>query len=565
MSNFTESQSQSQIVENFISFFSETSINFQSQEEENITFGKIILSPDKFNAIIKKLIKLEIYLDNSASMSDKCSDRKTKLNNMQFAIINSLRYLVKHKILVQVTVYSFDDTIIKVVDSTILCEENIDEIALKIDKITPNGGTNIAAVLDSEVAFKKSEDDTSDRIFAMFTDGQATEGRTRNNTKLIEIANKIDDSTTIATFGCGLDHDYHLLSGIAKRKNSSYKFIGKLEEAALIMGEFLDKILYKILTQVKISITNGEIYDWRTNSWMTEIATENIVAECNKTYNIRSNTPDTTIVTISAIIVETGEPFEYTIIDKNLDQDLRKDIYRQKTLECLFQANEYNRNICEETEIKIKTKLRDLLKDMKKFMDDNTLREDLFMKLLCDDIVTAFKTIGTPVGLMYTSSRQTTQGNQSIHNNIFEDDNLEIPSMTRGLTTRVQQMDDSLQIPTTKRGFSLQIQDMDDDLSYKGRQFPRMQRLLEEDEKEDDDSMFADLQNCSMMSTGLRRAKTGVVTFKKNIQEDVEDNDIFTNHKTLASDISPYENLKTITLMRDVSYTQPEKDDETNP
>ena len=38
--------------------------------------------------------------------------------------------------------------------------------------------------------------------------------------------------------------------------------------------------------------------------------------------------------------------------------------------------------------------------------------------------------------------------------------------------------------------------------------------------------------------------------------------DDFNQHQTLASDVSPYENLKTITLMRDVSYTPKEEKEE---
>ena len=163
MSNFTQSQSQMNNI------FLETSIQFSPLEGDgNLTFGKIVLNPDKIIAT-KKLIDLIIKLDNSGSMNDLCPDRKTKLQNMQFAITNALRYLVKHNILVQLTISSFDDTIIKVIERTILTEENIEEIAKQIDKIKPNGGTNIAAVLNEEATFKKLEDDNTDRVFAMFT------------------------------------------------------------------------------------------------------------------------------------------------------------------------------------------------------------------------------------------------------------------------------------------------------------------------------------------------------------------------------------------------------------
>ena len=51
-------------------------------------------------------------------------------------------------------------------------------------------------------------------------------------------------------------------------------------------------------------------------------------------------------------------------------------------------------------------------------MDENDLREDVFMKMLCDDIFVCYNAIGTPLGHMYISSRQTSQATQGIHTNM---------------------------------------------------------------------------------------------------------------------------------------------------
>jgi hypothetical protein len=374
----------------------------------------------------------------------------------------------------------------------------------------------------------------------MFTDGQATSGRTTNKHALKKIADKIADTTTIVTVGCGLDHDFELLSSIADRKNSSYKFIGKLEEAALACGEVLDKILNKILKNVTITVQNGQIYNWKTNEWTDRIETDNIVAECDKTYNVRSSTPDDFRISINATIVETDEPFEFSIIDKNMNQDLRKDKYRQRTLELLYEVNVYNKNIMEqthETNKEFKNKLKELLKEMKIFMDDNHLRDDLFMKMLCDDIFVSHKTFGTAHGNMYTASRQTSQATQGIHSNTLtvEYDDLPMPpppALTRGLTCQIQTMEDE-----------------------------------DYDEEEEDDIVnngaidaCSDIQFCSMQAPPkLKRSIARNVVFL----DQEEDEDIFTSHKTMESDVSPYANLKTLTLMREVSYT-PKKDDETD-
>lgn len=554
--------------------FIETAIQFESRKEEaeagELIFGKILLNPTSTDKPTNQPLDFAFWLDNSASMDDRCSDGRTKLNNMIFAISNALRYLVNHNIPAKINLHTFDDRTIEVIPPVIITSENIEPIIEKINKIKSNGSTNIEGVLQSEIAHQNIEG--MDRIFAMFTDGRATAGRIADASGLVRMANKINDSTTIATFGCGQDHDYYLLSGIAKKENSTYKFIGKIEESALVIGEFLDKILYKLLVHAKIRITNGEIYDWKSSTWTGEISIENIITECNKTYHIRSATPDAVEVTVLATMVETGEPFEHTISSKIMDQDLRKDIFRQKTLEILYEANQYNQHQSSEYGLDIKSQLRDLLKSMKQFMDENSLREDLFMKLLCDDIVIAFKTLGSPIGLMYTNSRHVTQGTQSIHSNVIEESDMpDMPILTRGLTTRIQQMDNSLmpKQPVLKRGVSLQLAEMEDDIAIRAAFMP----MVPEDDNEEEDDGPGDLMNCSMLATpALKRSNAisyGFPDFQKQYDNTLQaDDDLIDSHQTLASDISPYENCKTMKLMREVSYTPPkdqDKDQEPNP
>jgi uncharacterized protein YjaG (DUF416 family) len=448
-------------------------------------------------------------------------------------------------------VNTFDDKIKNIIKSQELNSENIEEFSDKIRKIRPMGGTDIEEVLKMEASFEKPEDYPSERIFLMFTDGQdnnVSYGRTTKKL-LKEIADKISETTTIVTIGCGTDHDYELLSSIASRRNSSYKFIGKLEEAAMACGEVLDKILNKILKNIEITVQNGEIYDWKTNNWTNKILTENIVGECDKTYNVRSSTPDEFSITITGIIVETDELFEYSITDKNMDQDLKKDEWRQQTLELLYEVNEYNKT-CKSNQLELvkelKIKLKELMINMKKYMDDNMFRDDLFMKMLTDDIFTAHTTFGTAHGHMYVASRQTSQATQGIHNNTApEFTNNSFPRalpLMRGLTCQVQQMNqddefDLLRPPTLKRGVSHYVQSMNEDED-------------EDDEKDDD------IVNCSMP------AYKNVPKLKRSSVGFVDEDDVFSRHITLKSDVSPYANLKTVTLMREVSYTPKNPEEE---
>jgi hypothetical protein len=60
----------------------------------------------------------------------------------------------------------------------------------------------------------------------------------------------------------------------------------------------------------------------------------------------------------------------------------------------------------------LRRKLAAFMEEMKKFMSDNGLTDDKFMKNLCDDIYVCFRTFDTRYGNMFCSARQTSQGAQ---------------------------------------------------------------------------------------------------------------------------------------------------------
>jgi len=555
MSNFTESP--------IFQPFSSTSVDFETIVEDNITFGKIKLNVNNF-PITKKHLDFDFNVDNSGSMSFQTPDGRTKMDHMNFTVENILRYLHEHNVSSTICVNTFDNNILNIVEQQELNSENIELISSKIRKIRPIGGTNIGKVLDMEATFVKSKNYSSERIFLMFTDGQAVDGIT-DKKKLKAISDKISETTTIVTVGCGTDHDYELLSNIASRRNSNYKFIGKLEEAAMACGEILDKILNKILKNVEISVQNGEIYDWKTNTWTNKIHTDNIVGSCDKTYSVRSLTPEEFNIIITATIVETDEPFECSIVDKNMNQDLIKDKWRQKTLEILYEVNAYNKSgkMSIETTKELKCKLKELMIDMKKYMDDNKLRDDLFMKMLTDDIFIAHTTFGTSHGHMYVASRQTSQATQGIHNNTIQVPNHILNKMTPDLNCQfsqinVEEYDIPPPIPIMERSVTCQINQMieDDEFELSSIPIPKFNKglshylytMIEEEKEQEQDTNFC--------TPTLKRTNGKSIGFFQ------EEEDVFNRHVTLDSDVSPYANIKTVSIMREVSYTPKKSESE---
>lgn len=397
---------------------------------EDVKFGII-----NFKAITSDEINNELDLvfsvDASASMSDICSDNRSKMQHIIHTLKNMIMFFNKHpNINVNITIDSFDDKIYEIVPRTKVTEESMTEIISKIEKIFPNGSTNI------ELALKNASEKISELNYLhpnniishiFMTDGESTAG-SNNIQKLQKI---IDIETSHSFIGFGIDHDGSLLNGLGSIGKNGYYFIDKLEYAGLVYGEILHGIIYKLLDDVEIEIENGLIYDFKTNTWVHNLAIGSIVSEANKTFNIISSNPDQCKTTIKGTLDDLMLTLPSTKIE---DSDLTTHIYRQRSLQLLYEVNEFcnkkrdldnntnslfNNNVTideinnmRKEKKDLKLKLTNLLGEIKKYMEDNNLQDDKTLKNLCDDIYISYRTFGTKVGTMFCTARLTSQGAQ---------------------------------------------------------------------------------------------------------------------------------------------------------
>jgi hypothetical protein len=63
-------------------------------------------------------------------------------------------------------------------------------------------------------------------------------------------------------------------------------FVDKLENSGLVYGEILHDIVYKFMTNVRLTIQNGLIYDFKKNVWVESFNVGELVSEANKIYHI---------------------------------------------------------------------------------------------------------------------------------------------------------------------------------------------------------------------------------------------------------------------------------------
>jgi predicted house-cleaning noncanonical NTP pyrophosphatase (MazG superfamily) len=368
-------------------------------------------------------------VDCSYSMSDMCSDNKTKMQHIIHTLKNMILFFNEHpNVKINITINAFDVEIYPIVSRTKITRDNLREIILKVERIVPLGSTNI------ELALRKSREEIN-RLVTEFphtivnhvfmTDGESVEG-TKNITILQSL---VVPTVTNAFVGFGIEHDAALLNGLSSVGKSAYYFIDKLESAGLVYGEILHGIIYNLLTNVEITIENGFIYNYKTNTWVNSLEIGDIVSEANKTYNIISSTPDECRINITGSMDGLVMSFPSTIAENT---DLSIHAYRQRTLQILYDVNQYcivkqkpldfsnsllhvqDIHFADEQEHreKLGTELANLIEEIKKYMADNTLEDNKILKNLCDDIYICYRTFGTKFGTMYCTARQTSQGSQ---------------------------------------------------------------------------------------------------------------------------------------------------------
>lgn len=383
-------------------------------------------------------IEFIFVVDCSGSMSDRCADGRSKMQHITHTLKNMILFFNNHpNINLFITINAFDTQIYKIVERTNITKDNSVEILKKIDDITPLGSTNIElALLDSARNIEQIKNlyPTHKINHIFMTDGEANDG----STDIHELQGHIINNVTNIFIGFGIDHDATLLNGISSVGKGAYYFIDKLESSGLVYGEILHSIIYKLLTDPEITITNGLIYDYKNNSWVEKLRICDIISESNKIFNIASNNPDECKVEIKASLC----PWLNTIFPSTRieNTDLTCHLYRQRTLQILFEVNEFfkktrenrlmdndifslinrrNRNRENDSlydeKNDIKMRLFNFITEMKNYISDNNLENNKILKNLCDDIYVCYRTFDTKYGDMFCTARQTSQGTQRIY------------------------------------------------------------------------------------------------------------------------------------------------------
>jgi len=388
-------------------------------------FGKLAITIAK-TKITKKSIFIKSTLDVSGSM-DQISDKNgTRLDYVKRTLVKMLQFLATmNDVEIWIQIDSFSTTFNNVIEKVLLSPDMLDELIIKINTLTSDKMTNIELALSESNKIMESiisQHPEYKTVHLFLTDGEPTVGENTINT-LVKLVNPAYSTVFI---GYGTDHNSQLLTAFANEGiHNKYMFIDNFENTGLVYGEIVHALLYSAIEHATITMNEGSfIYDAKTNSWKESLLIPVLLSEKEYIYHIKTADLDNTTCIIDGnvyneqAISEIKNEKEVLYIVKHnsntyekSDIDLSKYIFRQKTMELLYEAT----NINKDDKNYLKKKMKDFFRIMTLFMKSNNLQDDIFMKVLCEDIHISYTTLGSVYGNMLSASRNVSQREQTCY------------------------------------------------------------------------------------------------------------------------------------------------------
>jgi len=432
---------------------------------EDEQFGILKIKMNKVKMTTKPLFLL-FTIDKTGSMAERASGNTTKMDFVKQTFSSMLTYLSSIDVDIYIQVNTFNTNVDFTIKPVRLSKDNLHDLISIIQAVRADNCTDLGIALEAAKTsmldyVATNPDHEVAHIF--MTDGQATSGQTSPN-----VLNEfVCDSYPNIFVGFGFDHNSAVLRMFSEKRLAEYQFVDNMENTSLVYGETIHRFLYPAVKDVRIDISHGLIYNWRTNEWSNQITEDVFIGEIEKIYHIKTSIPD--ILEAKLFGVEIGADFQLLdtvyvlppLIDmethqiSNNDEDLTKYLFRQHVQELLYSAKNGVANI--------KDEMRTSFRILRKYMRTNDLLEDAFLKQLCDDIHITYGAFGTRHADMYSSARQASQGLQRSYTSSRAptqqyDRNLPAPQLGYGLcrqnalggvprTTAVDEFDDFTPTP----------------------------------------------------------------------------------------------------------------------
>lgn len=388
------------------------SIQFHNNEHDttDLSFGICIVETE-IKKCIDKPIHILFTIDISESMNDICLDGNSKLTHIKNTMEKLLAFFKGKNITIQIQTFNSH---VYQIDTGV----SFEELLVSISKLDGFMSTNISLALEHANTLlqneKEENKETKDYFHIFLTDGDITEGITDYN-KLLEM---VPQNCRNIFIGYGDRHNSTLLSYIATQGNE-YRFIDAVDKVGLVYGEIIHSILYRVLTNVKLTTENCEIYNFETNVWSNELFIGDILKDKKTTYHIRSSTPYLAVV--SMYIPEHDDKIVFYVKDST---DLTDYKFRQQTQELLYEIkNNCIHNMTNDTTFCLRPQINSTVNKLKekvnafmeKLVSYKTEKDSELLNMLINDLRVAYNTIGTRNAHMYVTSRQYSNGREQTY------------------------------------------------------------------------------------------------------------------------------------------------------
>ena len=349
----------------------------------------------------KKTINLMI--DNSGSMDGRCNDGNTQLEQVLFVTERVLRFIEENcpEGNISVSVKTFNTIVKTIFKATPVLSSNLDELIGKLKKIYSENETNIG------IALQEMHTTGPEQYNVFLSDGDANAGIKHP----VALAECVDKNAINTFIGFGKGHNPRIFAELSNTKNSSYYFISTIEKSRNAYAEILERILYKCMDAVTIEVAGGKIYNYKTNTLESELYVGNMSGSMKKTFNLFSETPENLV-----IVVKSNGAVQQVVNFEGKYEDLQIAFYRQRTLELLYKST----NGVKQNNYLLKAEMKSFMNEIKTYMKNNDMTENVQLKYLCNDIAIVYQTLGTRNAFMYSCSRQASNGDERMHNVVVD-------------------------------------------------------------------------------------------------------------------------------------------------
>ena len=317
-------------------------------------------------------------IDTSASMDDICHDGFTKLHYLKTTLKSILKYLVNHNINAKVCFASFNDDVTYLTDGFESCDSStLDSLIARIFKLKTVGCTNLESTFVETKRIISTYKDPQGAMLApapvqivhiLLTDGEVTKG----DNKKESLSEKLSVPNVMNYFvGFGTTHDSYLLSELSKMVDmGEYKCIDKYNSCSAVYAEIIHHVTHPFIQHLCIEDSSTkdpiEIYDWKTNTWVSTLLVPFIPSEAKRIFHVRTlNTHGATFTSCKLsytgnlasngeeVIERDGQNVIYAetipfLIDQEtghvVENDLSEYVFRLKALQLMWRITELQKN-----------------------------------------------------------------------------------------------------------------------------------------------------------------------------------------------------------------------------